>query len=128
MREKALLISRSLNDRQTKHYEHLTHAYVHWLADVHFAGFAPAFALALCDSEYARNPPVPIASAVRRHSKKQKKTNLRCEKSLTNCPLSSGLYDFLVGQILLVLLVLLGGQFLADFQGKNLTFIISTVT
>jgi len=34
--------------------------YVHRLADVHLAGFAPAFALSLCDSEYARKPPVPI--------------------------------------------------------------------
>ena len=42
----------------------ITHAYVHRLADVHLAGFAPAFTLSLCDSEYARNPPVPIASGV----------------------------------------------------------------
>ena len=41
-----------------------THAYVHRLADVHLAGFAPAFTLSLCDSEYARKPPVPIASVV----------------------------------------------------------------
>ena len=39
-----------------------THAYWHWLADVHLAGFAPAFTLSRCDSEYARKPPVPIAS------------------------------------------------------------------
>jgi hypothetical protein len=38
----------------------------HRLADVHLAGFAPAFTLSLCDSEYARNPPVPIASVVER--------------------------------------------------------------
>ncbi len=43
----------------------ITHAYVHRLADVHLAAFAPAFTLSLCDSEYARNPPVPIASVVR---------------------------------------------------------------
>ncbi len=43
----------------------LTHAYVHRLADEHLAGFAPAFTLSLCDSEYARKPPVPIASVVR---------------------------------------------------------------
>jgi hypothetical protein len=42
-----------------------THAYGHRLADVHLAGFAPAFTLSLCDSEYARNPPMPIASVVR---------------------------------------------------------------
>ncbi len=36
----------------------------HRLADEHLAGFAPAFTLSLCDSEYARKPPVPIASVV----------------------------------------------------------------
>ncbi len=51
---------------------HLTHAYVHRLADVHLAGFAPAFTLSLCDSEYARKPPVPIASVVSTHPKKTK--------------------------------------------------------
>jgi len=35
----------------------LTHAYVHWLADVQLAGFAPAFTLSLCDSERSRKPP-----------------------------------------------------------------------
>ena len=63
-----------LNDRKLRQ---VTHAYVHRLADVHFAGFAPAFSLSLCDSEYARKPPVPIASVVRQHSKKKKKTDLR---------------------------------------------------
>ena len=57
LREKALLNGRSENDRKTKHYEHLTHAYVHWLADVHFAGFAPAFTLSFHDSECSRKPP-----------------------------------------------------------------------
>jgi len=33
-----------------------THAYVHLLADVHLTGFAPAFTLSQCDSEYARKP------------------------------------------------------------------------
>ena len=37
--------------------DRLTHAYGHWLADVHSAGFAPAFTLSLCDSERSRNPP-----------------------------------------------------------------------
>jgi hypothetical protein len=36
---------------------------------VHFAGFAPAFTLSLCDSEYTRKPPVPIASVVMPHAK-----------------------------------------------------------
>jgi hypothetical protein len=31
-------------------------AYCHLLADVHLAGFAPAFTLSQCDSEYARKP------------------------------------------------------------------------
>ena len=49
-----------------------THAYVHRLADVHLAGFAPAFTLSLCVSEYARKPPVPIASVVSgKHEKKK---------------------------------------------------------
>ena len=60
----------------------LTHAYVHRLADVHLAGFAPAFALSLCDSEYARKPPVPIASVVRRQCKKNEKTEMCSMKSL----------------------------------------------
>jgi hypothetical protein len=38
---------------------------------VHLAGFAPAFTLSLCDSEYARKPPVPIASVVMGHFKKK---------------------------------------------------------
>ena len=45
LREKALLNSRSLNNRETKHHEHLTHAYVLWAANVLFAVFAPAFPL-----------------------------------------------------------------------------------
>jgi hypothetical protein len=58
-----------------------THAYVHRLADVHSAGFAPAFTLSLCDSEYARKPQVPIASVVMPHSKKKEKTNLTTQKN-----------------------------------------------
>jgi hypothetical protein len=50
----------------------LTHAYVHLLADVQFGGSAPAFTLSLCDSEYARKPPVPIASVVMCKRKKYK--------------------------------------------------------
>jgi hypothetical protein len=45
-------------------------------AEVHFAGFAPAFTLSLGDSERSRKPPMPIASVVRWHSKKRKKTDL----------------------------------------------------
>ena len=33
-----------------------THAYAHLLADVHFAGFAPAFTLSFHDSECSRKP------------------------------------------------------------------------
>jgi len=50
----------------------LTHAYGHRRAEVHLAGFAPAFTLSLCDSEYARKPPVPIASVVSGQAKKKK--------------------------------------------------------
>jgi len=35
----------------------ITHAYVHWLADVQLAGFAPAFTLSFHDSECSRKPP-----------------------------------------------------------------------
>ena len=51
----------------------LTHAYVHLLADVHSAGFAPAFTLSLCDSEAPANRRLPIASVVRGSSRKKKK-------------------------------------------------------
>jgi hypothetical protein len=34
----------------------ITRAYCHLLADVNLAGFAPAFTLSQCDSEYARKP------------------------------------------------------------------------
>ena len=37
--------------------QQLTHAYVHWLADVHSAVFAPAFTLSFHDSECSRKPP-----------------------------------------------------------------------
>ena len=47
LREKAHLIGRSENDRETKHYEHLTHAYALWAANVLLAVFAPAFPLSL---------------------------------------------------------------------------------
>ena len=54
----------------------ITHAYVHRLADVHLAGFAPAFTLSLCDSEYARSPPKPIASVVSsKPGKRRKRSN-----------------------------------------------------
>ena len=74
---KARLSTEIYTTENWQNYERITHAYVHRLADVHLAGFAPAFTLSLCDSEYARNPPVPIASVVMRHSKKSKKTELR---------------------------------------------------
>jgi hypothetical protein len=51
LREKAHLNSRSLNDRKAKYYEHLTHAYVLWAANVLFAVFAPAFPLSLLRQE-----------------------------------------------------------------------------
>ena len=42
----------------------------HWLADVHSAGFAPAFTLSQGDSERSRKPPMPIASVVTAKCKK----------------------------------------------------------
>ena len=56
LREKALLNSRSLNDRKTKHYEHLTHAYALWAANVLLAVFAPAFPLSLLRQEIRPQP------------------------------------------------------------------------
>ncbi len=50
---------------------HITHAYVHWLADVHFGSFAPAFTLSFHDSECSRKPPMDIASVVMRQCKKK---------------------------------------------------------
>jgi len=49
----------SLKRRQIKHKKGLlvTPAYVHWLADVHSGGFAPAFTLSFHDSECSRKPP-----------------------------------------------------------------------
>jgi len=44
----------------------------HWLADVHFAVFASAFTLSLCDSEAPANRQMPIASVVMRKCKKRK--------------------------------------------------------
>ena len=45
------------NNLTKKMNENLTHAYVHWLADVHSAVFAPAFTLSFHDSECSRKPP-----------------------------------------------------------------------
>ena len=59
----------------------LTHAYVHWLADVHLAGFAPAFTLSFHDSECSRKPPMPIASVVMGYGRKKRKAdNYHIEK------------------------------------------------
>jgi len=44
------------NNKKTKSYKPLTHAYVHWLADVQFGGFAPTLTLSLVDSERSRKP------------------------------------------------------------------------
>ena len=63
---------KQLNDKLfKKNTERLTHAYVHRLADVHLAGFAPAFPLSFHDRKYARKPPVPIALVVMRHPKRR---------------------------------------------------------
>jgi len=44
---------------------------VYLLVDVHFAGFAPAFTVSLCDSEAPANRRMPIASVVRGNFRKQ---------------------------------------------------------
>ena len=64
------------NLKEKRKTESITHAYGHRLTDVHLAGFALAFALSLCDSEYARNPPVPIASFVSSKFGKRKETKI----------------------------------------------------
>jgi hypothetical protein len=46
-----------VKQRKKKNYDRLTHAYVHWLADVHSGSFAPAFTLSFHDSERSRKPP-----------------------------------------------------------------------
>jgi len=61
------------NTTEKQSYKPLTPAYAHWLAEVHFGSFAPAFTLSLCDSERSRKPPMPIASVVRRQYKKTKR-------------------------------------------------------
>jgi len=66
--------------------EAITHAYVHWLADVHSGGFAPAFTLSFHDSECSRKPPMPIASVVRCNFKKwscrKRQKRLRLNRNL----------------------------------------------
>lgn len=47
--------------------------FIGWLTCIS-AGFAPAFTLSLCDSEYARKPPVPIASVVSGNAKPKQGT------------------------------------------------------
>ena len=49
---------------KTKNKLLLTHAYVHWLADLHLAGFAPAFTLSFHDRECSPNRQIPVASVV----------------------------------------------------------------
>jgi hypothetical protein len=51
-----------IRNNLTLNYDRLTHAYVHWLADVHSGSFASAFTLSFHDSERSRKPPMPIAS------------------------------------------------------------------
>ena len=68
------LTFKRLNDMKL---QAITHAYVHRLADVHLAGFAPAFTLSFHDSECSRKPPVPIASVVMGQCKKQENRVLR---------------------------------------------------
>ncbi len=45
--------------KESSNTDHLTHAYAHRLADVHFAGFAPAFTLSLGDSDAPANRQCP---------------------------------------------------------------------
>jgi hypothetical protein len=59
----------------------ITHAYVHRLADVHFAGFAPAFPLSLHDRKYARK--LQDAHSLGRW-RNPKECSVRLSKYITN--------------------------------------------
>jgi hypothetical protein len=63
-----------MNYKQNKKVAHNTRLCA-LAADVHFGSFAPAFTLSFHDSERSRKPPMPIASVVRRHSKKKRKSD-----------------------------------------------------
>src|ERR1035437_1032374 len=54
----------------------ITHAYVHWLADVHSGSFAPAFTLSFHDSECSRKP--PNAHSLGRYGQQQKMKERSC--------------------------------------------------
>jgi len=67
---------------ERQNYERITRAYCHLLADVHLAGFAPAFTLSQCDSEYTRKP--QDAHSLSRYAsvyKKRKTRHIFAEKS-----------------------------------------------
>src|ERR1035437_3337119 len=53
-----------------------THAYAHWLADVHSGSFAPAFTLSFHDSERSRKP--PNAHSLGRYGQQQKMKKRPC--------------------------------------------------
>ena len=99
----------------------LTHAYVHWAANVLLAVFAPAFTLSLCDSERSRKPPVPIASVVMGQCKKQEDKVLRM-KSLWRTVRFSTWKDFSLLADFWLRTAYSGGQFLADFRRKDFDF------
>jgi hypothetical protein len=50
----------------------------HWLADVHLAGFAPAFTLSFHDSECSRKP--PNAYSLGREKKEKVKQVIKISK------------------------------------------------
>ena len=60
-------IQKQYNQSPSRREFSSTHAYVHWLADVHLAGFAPAFTLSFHDSECSRKPPMPIVCREAEH-------------------------------------------------------------
>ena len=81
----------------TAHAGHTHTPMGHWLADVHLAGFAPAFTLSLCDSEYARKPPVPIASVVSGYIKRQNIMTEITQLNEPNLPTTSEILSFIDG-------------------------------
>jgi hypothetical protein len=60
----------------------LTHAYVHWLADVHSGSFAPAFTLSFHDSECSRKPPNAHSLGRYGQAKEKKKEKKRINHSI----------------------------------------------
>ena len=87
----------------------------------------PHFLCRHSDRKFARSPPKPIASVVMGQCKKQEDKVLRM-KSLWRTVRFSTWKDFSVLTDFWLRTAFSGGQFLADFKGKILTFSFTTAT